>query len=104
MEKSFEAWPIRYEYVNCYIRTTLGENISDVAWKLVKEKIHNQCGTVKKRWEECNRRKERFLKKYEIWLMQNITLTVPSISSGIKAYNSSFMTYCYINLKLFFLP
>lgn len=84
MERSSEAWPIRYEHVDCYVRTALGENISDDAWKLVREKIHNHCGTVQKRWEECNRKRERFLKKYGVWLKQIITLTVPSIFSGIR--------------------
>lgn len=70
MEKSLEAWPIRYEHVDCHVRTTLGENISDEVWKLVREKIPNHCGTVKKRWKECNRKIEWFLKKYESWLIQ----------------------------------
>lgn len=83
MKESFETWLLRYEYVDSHIRTALGENISDDEWKLVRGKIHHHCRIMKKKWEECSRKKTVFLKKFDAWLMQIIKLTVPSISPGI---------------------
>lgn len=96
MEKSSETWPIRYKHVSGCIRAVHGKNISDDEWKIVKENIHNHCGTIKKRWEECKRHKEKFLKKYDVWLTQIVTLIAPSISPGNMQSINVYIILCIV--------
>lgn len=81
MSSSSTSWNLRYQTADMFIQDKILH--IDFLSTTLKSELRKQYSKIKKRWEGCDRKKERFFEKYSNWLNTVITVSLPGNSSII---------------------